>query len=91
MKVVKSIKLTSEEVEFIKTKNTSIASLKDLFKEFNDETPKIVVVTVLEEMAKAKLAYDGWFADMQSKNNVITTASNAWNVDFELGELQLMG
>jgi len=90
MKVIKKIKITNEEIEEIKVKNASYAALKELFKEMDDATPKNVIKVVVDELSKAKFAYDSWFSNMESKYNVLTSKNNSWNVDFDTGELQLM-
>lgn len=91
MTTLKIVDLSDEEVEDIREKNSQYALLKDLFKEIDESTPKVVVSTIIAEMNKAKLAYDAWFSAKQKDHKIDTTPQNSWNVDFDKKELQLLG
>jgi len=88
--IVNKIKLSDIEADEIKTLNAKMVSLKNLIKDLAADSSDHLFSRFITELSKTQILYDDWFIKIQEKNNIKTDASNSWNVDFNLKELQLL-
>ena len=86
---MKEYDLTDEQIETIQGLNSRLVVIKNLLQELT-EGNDFLYNKLIDDLAKTQQKYDGWFSDFQSKNNVLTTPQNSWNVVFDEKKIQLL-
>ena len=90
-KQVQEFNLTEEQRDKIQSAFQKMKAVEGLIASMTEASNEFVLNKLIDQYTSLKVEYDQWFVDFALENDLTTSPTQGWNIDFANKKAQLIG